>query len=117
MQSRLSLVRVRLEQMRIAGLAEDQLGKDDAHRAFHAAIVAMAGNRQLDLAIEPVLIKLQRPMAVNLRREAILLGPEEGLRRHERLLEAVETNDPDVILLALEQHGSRRYLEREASAG
>ena len=80
-QARLNLVRARLEQMRIAGLAEDQLGKDDAHRAFHAAIVAMAGNRQLDLAIEPVLIKLQRPMAVNLRREAILLGPAEGLRR------------------------------------
>ena len=48
----------------------DELAKDDAHRAFHAAIVALAGNRQLDLAIEPILIKLQRPMAVNLRLEA-----------------------------------------------
>ncbi len=116
-EQRLDLVRDRLEQMRVAGQAEDQLGKDDAHRAFHAAIVAMAGNRQLDLAIEPVLIKLQRPMAVNLRREALLLGPEEGLRRHRQLLAAVESNDPKVILLALEQHGTRRYLQREASAG
>ena len=48
----------------------DQLAKDDAHRAFHAAIVALAGNRQLDLAMEPILLKLQRPMAENLRCEA-----------------------------------------------
>ncbi len=54
---------------------------------------------------------------MNLRREALLLGPEEGLRRHERLLGAVESNDPEVILLALERHGSRRYLEHEASTG
>ena len=72
----------------------DELGKDDAHRAFHAAIVALAGNRQLDLAMEPILLKLQRPMAVNLRREASLLGPQAGLRRHERLLAALESNDP-----------------------
>lgn len=108
---RVAVVQDRLEQMRIAGLADDQLGKDDAHRAFHAAIVALAGNRQLDLAMEPVLLKLQRPMAVNLRREAGLLGPQEGLRRHEELLRAAETNDQAVMLCALEQHGERRYLE------
>jgi DNA-binding GntR family transcriptional regulator len=115
-EPRLNLVRERLEQMRVADLVDDQLGKDDAHRAFHAAIVALAGNRQLDLAMEPILLKLQRPMAVNLRREAVLLGPQEGLRRHEQLLAAVETNEPAVVLQALDQHGSRRFLDLEASA-
>ncbi len=115
-ERRLALVRDRLEQMRIADLADDQLGRDDAHRAFHAAIVGLAGNRQLDLAIEPILLKLQRPMAVNLRREAALLGPQEGLRRHQALLAAVETNDQRVALSALAQHGGRRYLDLEASA-
>lgn len=106
----LAAVRERLEQMRSAQDAGDELAKDDAHRAFHAAIVALAGNRQLDLALEPVLLKLQRPMAVNLRLEASILGPDEGLRRHEQLLTALETNDVDVVLEALRDHGSQRYL-------
>ena len=97
----LAQVRARLEQMRLAENAADELDRDDAHRAFHAAIVALAGNRQLDLAMEPILVKLQRPMAINLRLEASLVGPGEGLRRHEALLTALETKHRDVVLEAL----------------
>ena len=82
-------VRHWLDRMREADAAGDELRKDDAHRAFHAAIVALAGNRQLDLALEPILLKLQRPMALNLRREALALGPGEGIARHERLVDAL----------------------------
>lgn len=106
----LAKVRERLDQMRIAEKESDELARDDAHRAFHAAIVALAGNRQLDLAMEPILVKLQRPMAVNLRLEASLLGPGEGIRRHEALLTALETNDRDVVIEALCGHGAQRYL-------
>ena len=107
----LDQVRERLDQMRLAENAADELDRDDAHRAFHAAIVALAGNRQLDLAMEPILVKLQRPMAINLRLEASLVGPGEGLRRHEALLTALETNDRDVVLEALCDHGGQRYLQ------
>ena len=107
----LAQVRQRLEQMRLAENAADELDRDDAHRAFHAAIVALAGNRQLDLAMEPILVKLQRPMAINLRLEASLVGPGEGLRRHEALLTALETNDRHVVLEALCDHGGQRYLQ------
>lgn len=107
----LALVRMRLDEMKIAQASGDELAKDDAHRAFHAAIVALAGNRQLDLAMEPILLKLQRPMAVNLRLEASLVGPDEGLRRHESLLVALETNDLEVVLTALSDHGGQRYLQ------
>jgi DNA-binding GntR family transcriptional regulator len=103
-------VRGWLAEMKRATVTGDELGKDDAHRAFHAAIVALAGNHQLDLAIEPILVQLQRPMAANLRREAALLGPHAGIGRHERLLEALETNDLDTVLTALDRHGSRRFL-------
>lgn len=106
----LAEVRRHLESMRAAQDSGDQLAKDDAHRAFHAAVVALAGNRQLDLAMEPILLKLQRPMALNLRLEASLLGPAEGLRRHEALVTALETNDPECVLRALQEHGSQRYL-------
>jgi DNA-binding GntR family transcriptional regulator len=96
--------------MAVAEQQADQLAEDDAHRDFHAAIVALAGNRQLDLMYEPVMLKLQRPMAVNLRAEAADLGPGEGIRRHQELLTALETNDPGVVVDALERHGSQRYL-------
>ena len=111
---RLAVVRARLDEMRAADQAGDQLRKDDAYRAFHAAVVGLAGNRQLDLAVEPILLKLQRPMALNLRREAKLMGPEAGIRRHEHLLSALETNDREAVLGVLAEHGPRRYLAREA---
>lgn len=111
----LAPVRGWLERMRRADANGDQLGKDDAHRAFHAAIVALAGNRQLDLALEPILLQLQRPMALNLRRETQKMGPEEGIRRHELLIEALQTNDRQVILHALQDHGTHRFLDLSAS--
>lgn len=103
-------VRGWLAEMKRASVTGDELGKGDAHRAFHAAVVALAGNHQLDLAIEPILVQLQRPMAANLRREAALLGPHAGIERHELLLAALETNDLDGVLIALDRHGSRRFL-------
>lgn len=111
---RLALVRQRLDEMRRADADGDELAKDDAHRAFHAAVVGLAGNRQLDLALEPILLRLQRPMAANLRREAARLGQRAGIERHERLLVALETDQVDVVLRALEEHGSRRFLGGDA---
>jgi DNA-binding GntR family transcriptional regulator len=64
------------------------------------------------------LIKLQRPMAINLRLEANLVGPGEGIRRHAALVTALESNDTDVVLAALAEHGGQRYLQyrRDAAA-
>jgi len=73
--------------------------------------VALAGNRQLDLALEPILLRLQRPMAANLRREAAALGTAAGIERHERLLLALESNDRCRIVGELEDHGGRQFLE------
>ena len=109
-RERLADVHRWLYQMRQAEADDDQLLKDDAHRAFHAAIVGLAGNRQLDLALEPVLLKLQRPMALNLRREAQVFGPAAGLERHERLVAALESNDLEMILTELDSHGMTRFL-------
>jgi DNA-binding GntR family transcriptional regulator len=72
--------------------------------------VGLAGNHQLNLAIAPILVQLQRPMAANLRRETAALGSEAGIRRHEELLKALQTDDLDGVLHALEQHGERQYI-------
>lgn len=90
--------------------ARGALRRDDAHRAFHAAIVALADNRQLDLVLEPILLKLQVPMARNLREEARARSVRDGIARHEELLAALETNDVEVMVRALHEHGHLTYL-------
>lgn len=91
--------------------AAEDLDRDDAHRLFHAAVVQLAGNRQLDIALEPILLKLQLPMAMNMREEARQHQADDGIRRHQVILSALQTNDPDVVLAALKEHGHLDYLD------
>ncbi|GAA3692588.1 GntR family transcriptional regulator [Gordonia hankookensis] len=105
----LAPVRAAVEEMK---QASDELAKDDAHRRFHAAVVGLAGNRQLDIALEPILLKLQLPMAVNLRMEAAdHHGPDDGVKRHLAILDALERNDPAAAVSALHDHGHLQYLD------
>ena len=90
--------------------AVDMLDRDDAHRRFHAAVVGLAANRQLDIALEPILLKLQLPMAMNLREEARHHRAGDGVDRHRAILTALESNDAATVLTALEDHGHLRYL-------
>ena len=95
----------------------DELAKDDAHRAFHAAVVALAGNRQLDLALEPILLQLQRPMAANLRREAAPLGHgRPGSTGTSACSPRWRPTTSPPCCDALEEHGARRFLGRRADA-
>jgi DNA-binding GntR family transcriptional regulator len=48
-------------------------------------------------------------MAANLRREAERSSPTEGVRRHQRLLDAVLSGDADRISDELDRHGARQY--------
>jgi len=99
-----------LDQMREATRAGDRLQIAEAHRRFHVAVVALAGNRQLTAMYESVLVKLQLYMARNLSREAEVAQPEDGVHRHERLLEAAAAGGPEAMLAALAGHGARSYL-------
>jgi len=84
--------------------------KATAHREFHVAVVALAGNRQLTSVYESILVKIQLYMAMNLRREAEVARPHDGVHRHERLFDAVSARDADAVLAALNEHGARSYL-------
>ncbi|OAN35763.1 GntR family transcriptional regulator [Mycolicibacterium iranicum] len=101
-------VRAALDRM---GAATDALDRDDAHRAFHAAVVGLANNRQLDIALEPILLKLQLPMARNLREEARRHADGDGIGRHKAILAALETNDRGVVVEAIRDHGHLDYLD------
>jgi DNA-binding GntR family transcriptional regulator len=103
----LAPVREALSQMHAA---VTELERDDAHRAFHAAVVGLADNRQLNIALEPILLKLQLPMAVNLREEARHQHGSEGIERHRSILQALEANDAAVALTAMHDHGHLTYL-------
>lgn len=99
----------RLDAMRQAAATGAALEQAEAHRQFHVALVAMAGHRHLLLVYEPVILKLQLYMAANLRREAQMRTPQDGVRRHQRLLDAVAAGDVDEVLAALSDHGARVY--------
>lgn len=103
-------LRAAVDVMRAATETGDRLSIADAHRRFHVAVVALGGNRQLTVLYESVLVRLQLYMAVNLRREAEVAEPADGVHRHERLLAAVETGDPSAVRAALASHGARTYL-------
>jgi DNA-binding GntR family transcriptional regulator len=106
----LSGLHAALEVMSKATEAGDRLAIADAHRRFHVEVVALGGNRQLCTLYESVLVRLQLYMAVNLRREAEVAEPSDGVHRHEQLLAAVAQGDPKSIIAALNGHGARTYL-------
>ena len=95
--------------LRAAADQGDRLAASNAHRAFHLALVALADSRQLLMTYEPLILKLQLYMAANLRREADTSSPAEGVRRHQRLYDAVLSGDRVRMEEELERHGSRRY--------
>ncbi|MDG4815659.1 MULTISPECIES: GntR family transcriptional regulator [unclassified Micromonospora] len=104
-------LRAALDQMREATRAGDRLAVAESHRAFHVALVALAGNRQLSAVYDSILMKLQLYMAINLRREAEVAQPSDGVHRHERLFAAVAGEDPEAVLAVLSEHGARSYLD------
>ncbi|MBQ1049466.1 GntR family transcriptional regulator [Micromonospora sp. C51] len=109
-ESDLAGLRAALDQMSEATRNGDRLAVAESHRAFHVALVALAGNRQLSAVYDSILVKLQLYMAINLRREAEVAQPQDGVHRHERLFEAVEAGDPELVLAVLSEHGARSYL-------
>lgn len=96
--------------MAAAARAGDAFGENEAHRQFHIEVVTLAGQRQLRMTFEPVILKLQLYMAANLRREAERRAPAEGIERHRKLLEAIASSELPIVLAALATHGARTYI-------
>nr|WP_184988899.1 GntR family transcriptional regulator [Sphaerisporangium rubeum] len=99
-----------LDDMATAVEQDDPYSENEAHRRYHVALVALAGHRQLLLVYEPVILKLQLYMAANLRREAEVRAPSEGVERHQRLFDAIASGDPALALDGLARHGARTYI-------
>jgi DNA-binding GntR family transcriptional regulator len=93
-----------------AARTDDVFAENNAHQRFHVEVAALAGQRHLVLAFEPVILKLQLLMAANLRLETEQRNADEGVARHRRLLDALSTGDLQVALDALDSHGARTYI-------
>jgi DNA-binding GntR family transcriptional regulator len=108
---RLTELKATLDAMAAAADVGDLREENDAHCRFHIAMVGLAGQRHLLLAYQPVIRKLQLYMAANLRRETEHRGdPRDGVRRHQRLFDAVATGTPETALEILATHGARTYI-------
>ena len=98
------------QEMAEAARSGDAFAENNAHQRFHVEVVALAGQRHLLMAFEPVILKLQLLMAANLRLEAEQRDAASGVARHRRLIDALATGDPAVALDALADHGARTYI-------
>jgi DNA-binding GntR family transcriptional regulator len=98
------------QRMAEAARTGDAFAENNAHQRFHVEVVALAGQRHLLMAFEPVILKLQLLMAANLRLEAEHREAAEGVERHRRLLDALATADAATALQALASHGARTYI-------
>lgn len=99
-----------LEAMGTAAQDRDVLREHEAHCQFHIEVVALAGQRHLLQAFEPVILKLELCMAANLRLEAEQRDASQGVARHRKLLDAIASGDLDQVLIALASHGARTYI-------
>jgi DNA-binding GntR family transcriptional regulator len=99
-----------LQRMAEAALTGDAFAENNAHQRFHVEVAALAGQRHLLMAFEPVILKLQLLMATNLRLETEQRDAAEGVARHRRLLDALATGDLATALDALDSHGARAYI-------
>jgi DNA-binding GntR family transcriptional regulator len=88
----------------------DTFAENNAHQRFHVEVVALAGQRHLLMAFEPVILKLQLLMATNLRLETEQRDAAEGVVRHRRLLDDLATGDLATAVSALASHGARTYI-------
>jgi DNA-binding GntR family transcriptional regulator len=93
--------------MAAAASEGDGFSANEAHQRFHVEVVALAGQRHLLQAFEPVILKLQLLMAANLRLAAENQDIRDGIERHKRLLDAIAAGDPAAALDALASHSTR----------
>lgn len=107
---RLVELRAALDDLARSTELDDALGRAEAHRRFHLAIVGLAGHQHLARVYEPVILKLALYMATNIHREADHGSPLASLSRHRALYDAVAAGELDAVLHTLSEHGARTYL-------
>jgi DNA-binding GntR family transcriptional regulator len=105
-------LRQAMDEMRAAAALHDQDALLVANSSFHYALVALAGHSRLVKAYDALRLQLQLCMAYNLEFRTRLYGdPEDAVRRHESLLELIETGDTTAVMHEVAHHGNQSFLD------
>lgn len=92
-------IRAAFEAGRAATEANNAVSAARAHRAFHLAIEAAAGNSYLGPAVEPLRARTELVFVVLADRRGLI-----GWTEHVAILEAIEAGDPDAAAAAARRH-------------
>lgn len=112
-ETRLIPMREALELMSLAAEKADQDAILEANTLFHLGLVALPKNNRLIHAYDSISMQMRLCMAYNLRFRQELYGdPEDTVRRHQVLLDLIETGDSAGVLHELAHHGDRSFLHR-----
>lgn len=109
-QSRLDRCRRNLDAMERAARVDDNAAHADSAFEFHASVIGLAGHRRLEDAYRRMHLQLLLCIAMNRRAREEVENLLEDTARHRRLVEKIETGDPDVVQHELKHHGDRSFL-------
>lgn len=109
--SRLQRVRHELVEMERAAAADDEASVGEHAFEFHSAVIGLAGHRRLEDAFRRMQMQMLLCMAMNRRARDDVEDLVQDVARHRRLVEKIETGDPEVILDELRNHGDRSFLD------
>lgn len=111
--SRLEPMRRALAEMRRAARRKDLSALSMSNLAFHRALAGLPGHERLMRAYDSIGAQLQMCMALNLRfRQSVFPDPDDAVKRHELLLQLIESGDRAALKKAIAGHGDRSFLTR-----
>lgn len=105
-------IRRHFEAGREATKANDVVSAARAHRAFHLAIEAAAGNSYLGPAVEPLRAQTELVFSVLVDRRGLI-----GWTEHVEILDAIEAGDGDAASEAARKHMNSVLEDLRRSAG
>jgi DNA-binding GntR family transcriptional regulator len=108
----MAAIRREFEAGREATKADDVVSAARAHRAFHLAIEAAAGNSYLGPAVEPLRAQTELVFSVLVDRRGLI-----GWTEHVEILEAIDAGDGDAASDAARKHMSSVLEDLRRAAG
>ncbi len=100
-----------VDQMRDPRVQQDRMAMVEANADFHRALVALPGHTRLVEAYRRLNLQVTLCMAVNLDfRQGVHKDPEDPARRHQTLLDLMESGDVGAVVAELAVHGDRSFL-------
>ncbi|GAA2355367.1 GntR family transcriptional regulator [Nonomuraea africana] len=110
-QARLERCRTALAKQGEAARAGDQVGVIQHAYEFHSSVIGLSGHRRVEEAYRSIQLQMLVCMRMNRQARADSESLVEDWRRHQRLLEVIETGDREAVHHELATHGATAFTE------